>query len=213
MQAVILANGELRDRDSALKLVSNAGLIIAADGGALHCIKLGIDPQILIGDLDSVEESLIKELSSKGVRVVKFDSDKDETDLELALNYAVSKGAEEILILGGFGKRLDHSLGNLTLAANERYTEVKISFYTNGDWFHILRREIDIKGEPGQTISLIPLGGSVEGVKSSGLHWQLENEALPFGTSRGISNIIKSEKASVSIESGVLLVIINKMER
>ncbi len=114
-RAVIFANGKMADWNAASDLIRAGDLLIAADGGARVARKLGFTPQVLIGDLDSLPTREVKRLEAAGTRVIRYPVEKDETDLELALDFALGEGAGEILILAPFGGRLDQTLGNLSL--------------------------------------------------------------------------------------------------
>jgi thiamine pyrophosphokinase len=114
-RAVILANGKARDYSILSSLIRKGDTIIAADGGANHLKKMEMVPDVLIGDLDSVSKGEVKRLETLGTRVIRFPVEKDETDLELSLGYALDQGFREILILAPFGGRLDQTLGNISL--------------------------------------------------------------------------------------------------
>lgn len=210
MRTFIFANGELKDEAGCKSLISDEDLIIAANGGSLHCKKLSITPNIIVGDLDSIPETLLKQWSEKDIEIFQHNTDKDLTDLELALNHAKKANSKEVVILGGLGKRWDHSLANIMLTANEQYLDLNISFYFDDDWFYVVSSKKEIEGNTGQTISILPLAGDAKGVSTTGLKWSLDKENLPFGASRGMSNILSKQKAIISVDDGVLLVIKNK---
>jgi thiamine pyrophosphokinase len=211
MKTVIFANGELNDIKGCKALISNNDMIIAADGGSLHCENLSITPKLIIGDLDSIPRDYLETFIERGTKIIQHESDKDQTDLELALLYALEAGSKEVLILGGLGNRWDHSLANLLLTAKDNFINMRISFYAGGDYFYIVSNQIEIKGSIGQTISILPLREDAVGVSTTGLQWPLKNETVAFGSSRGMSNLLVSEKANISVTEGVLLVIKNKI--
>ena len=210
MKTVIFANGELSDPLEAKALISGGDLIIAADGGSIHCETLGITPKLIIGDLDSIPKNILDKSTTSGIEIIRHEADKDQTDLELALLYALDASSEHVLILGGLGNRWDHSIANLLLAANHEFAHMQISFYSDGDWFFIVSDQLEISGVIGQTVSILPLGGDALGVSSIGLKWQLNNENLPHGSSRGVSNLLSSNKATITVQDGILLIIQNK---
>ena len=196
-----------------------ADLAIAADGGLLWAQKLGVQVDAVVGDMDSVEGAALAEAEAGGAEIVKHDPDKDATDLELALRLACERGASSITLIGGHGGRLDHFLGNITLLAalpkgvqaQALMGETEI-FVIRGHGSHGAKQqgeELELNGKPGQIVSLIPWGGDAAGIKTEGLRWPLAAETLPLGTSRGISNEMTSTQASVSLESGTLLVLMN----
>ena len=197
-----------------------ADLVIAADGGLRWAQKLGVQVDVVVGDMDSAEGAALAEAEAGGAEIVRHDPDKDATDLELALRLACDRGASIITLIGGHGGRLDHFLGNITLLASlpkgvqaqalMGQTEI---FVTHGHGTRTANQqaeELVLNGKPGQLVSLIPWGGDAAGIKTEGLRWPLAAETLPLGTSRGISNEMTSTQASVSLESGTLLVVVNR---
>jgi len=208
MRAVIFANGVLNDPQAANKLIQHADLLIAADGGAKHCQALGITPKILIGDLDSQTEEEVEAWEKAGVEVIRHNPRKDETDLELALLYAKETGADEALVLGGLGSRWDMTIANLLLPAYQNLKGMQVVFWDAGQWLYLVSDRTEISGQPGQTVSLIPIGGDAREVTAQGLEWPLEDETLVFGATRGVSNVLVGETATVSLKEGLLLCVI-----
>ena len=189
-------------------------MVIAADGGARHCLRLGIVPNVVIGDFDLLTESEISTLDSAKVKLIRFPIEKDQTDLELALDYALETGANTVTLYGLLGGRWDMTFANLLLLASPKYT---------GNRFHIIDGETmgtllygtetqNLGGQPGDLVSVIPLNGPAKGITYKGLQWPLENANLPFGTPQGVSNFIVSADAQISLESGTLLVFIISSE-
>ena len=196
-----------------------ADLVIAADGGLRWAQKLEVQVDVVVGDMDSVDAAALAEAEAGGAEIVRHDPDKDATDLELALRLACDRGASSIKLIGGHGGRLDHFLGNITLLAAlpkgvqaqalMGKTEILV---IRGHGSHRAEQqdeELVLNGKPGQLVSLIPWGGNAARIKTEGLRWPLAGETLPLGTSRGISNQMTSTQASVSLESGTLLVLKN----
>jgi len=212
MRAVIFANGELKGQDTVKSLLRPDDLIGAADGGANHCHDLGLTPDVLIGDLDSIREVDFQFWQDAGMEIIMHDPDKDENDLELTLLYALEKGIEEVLILGGLGLRWDQSIANILLPANEKLCGLEVSFWDNGTYIYLIKDEIRIRGEEGNTVSLIPIRGDVEGVTTRGLAWALKDEPLYFGETRGVSNIMVQDEAVVTVREGLLLCVVGSIE-
>ncbi len=212
MRVIIFANGEIEDLKGAKALLEPNDLLIAADGGARFCKALDIIPNILIGDLDSIDEKDVLDFNNAGTQILKFNPQKDETDLELALLHAQSLKAEEVIIFGGLGRRWDHSLANLLLPAHPALASLNISFWENGQWFYLIQHKIEIQATPGTTLSLIPIGGDVAGVSTEGLEWPLKNETLAFGATRGVSNKFLLGKVTINIKKGYLLCVLGSSE-
>jgi len=210
---IIFANGELPDLDAARTLLQAGDYLIAADGGANHLLKMGILPEIVIGDLDSVDEDTLFQLTSAEVNIEQYSEDKDETDIELALGYAVEMRPSAILIVGGLGGRLDQTLANLSILTDPMLPKIDIRLDDGLEEVFFCRAsaekggQVEVQGRSGDTVSLIPWHGPVEGVSTEGLQWPLYGETLFPDKSRGISNLMLSESASVKIENGLLLVV------
>jgi len=188
-----------------------ADLIIAADGGAERCRRLGIIPHILIGDLDSISAELLEEYRHAGVEIIRHPCRKNATDLELALDLAASKGAEEVILLGVLGGRWDMSLANVMLAAGKRYQRIRISLFDTQCRIYIIHGGLTftLKSVPGQTVSLIPLTADAEGVTIEGFDYPLKDSLLPFSASRGISNRLIKKEGLITVKKGLLLCIEN----
>lgn len=204
MRAIILANGELGTPDLANECLEGADVVICADGGTRHALALGLVPDTVIGDLDSVDDSTRQHLEHSGTRVIAYPRSKDETDLELALLYAVEQGATQIVVLGAKGGRIDHELGNLLLLAHPRLVEVEVRMCCGDQEVLLIRDQAVLEGQVGDLLSLLPIGGDVHGVSSSGLEYALEDETLWFGPARGVSNVFVSPTARVRVRDGVL---------
>lgn len=209
MRAVIFANGAFDRPENPLAELHADDYLIAADGGTHHCLALGLTPHVVIGDMDSISESLRDSLSQKGAQFIVHPRDKDETDLELALKHAVSKDCEEILLLGILGGRLDQTLANLLVLTRPHWRPARLTAADGRDYATLLREGegVHIEAQSGDTVSLIPLSPIVSGITTQGLRWPLEEAVLEFGSTLGISNEMTGEAARVTVEEGLLLVV------
>lgn len=205
MRAVIFANGELHDLEAVRALLEPGDTVIAADGGAHHCAALGLIPSLLVGDFDSLTDLEVQDWERRGVQLIHHDARKDETDLELALLLAQGLVREEALVFGALGGRWDQTFANLLLPAYEKLDGLDVTFWHNGLWVYLIRGRREIHGKPGQTVSLLPVGGDVVGVTTQGLEYPLNDATLKFGATRGVSNVLLAQTAAVSVESGLLL--------
>ena len=133
--------------------------------------------------------------------------DKDETDLELALNYAVENGYREIVIVAALGNRLDQTLGNLSLLSAVQLATRNVRLDDGVEEAFFCRARSEVRGRSGDLVSLIPWGGEVRGVCTEGLRWPLSDEILFPHKTRGISNEMTDALARVQIESGLLLIV------
>ena len=207
MQSIIFANGEFQDTCLPID-VQVEGLLIAADGGSRHYQGQKITPDVLIGDLDSTEPELVARWKERGVEVIQYPTDKDQTDLELALLLAQERGAEEILVYGAVGGRLDMTFGNLVLLAHPQLT-IPITLICGQEEVHLLRQgdSLVVQGSPGDTLSLLPLHPDGAKISAQGVKYPLDDEKLEFGLTRGISNQLIQDKALIKLESGLVAVI------
>lgn len=206
-RAVIFANGEVRDMKRLQSILREDDVLIAADGGLRYIYSLGLSPSFLVGDLDSVSLEEINRARNGGVEILQFPPGKDETDLQLAIDIAIEKGFGDILITAALGGRLDQTLGNIFLLGRDGYSGASIRMDDGMEEVFLIRDTARIGGAPGDTVSLLPLGGPVLGVITEELQYPLKSETLFPDRTRGISNIMLEESARVSINSGTLICI------
>jgi len=206
-RAFVFANGSMDDELSVRRLIHPGDFLAAVDGGLRHLDRLGLQPDLLIGDMDSADPERVQALEKVGVRVVHFPRDKDETDLELALREPAVLASDPIVILGALGGRLDQTLGNIALLLQPGLSGRNISLDDGSTRVFLIRSSARLTGSPGDTVSLIPILSPASGIRTEGLKYPLNNETLfPEGT-RGISNVMTGSKAAVSIGDGILLCI------
>jgi len=207
MKALIFANGISEKIPKLRQLSVDTDLIVAVDGGANHCHKLNITPDILLGDLDSITPEVLAHCKDKNVETYQYPSRKDATDLELALDLILARKAKSVLLLAALGGRWDMSLANITLAASKKYKALQISFLTADCCIHILHggKPFTVRGEPGQTISFSPINGNIYELTLTGFEYPLEKKTIPFGSTLGISNTLLTNKGSVLFSKGTLL--------
>ncbi len=204
MNAVIVANGEMQAHARLRDIWQRADLRIAADGGARNArLFLERAPHIIIGDMDSVDDETRGWLKQNASEIIQHPRAKDETDLELALQLAQERGADEITILGAQGGRVDHFLANVMLLTQS--PNLKIVDSASEIW--IGQGNDAIHGKKGDTVSLVPLDKTVEGITTKGLEYPLHDETLERGSTRGISNVMLSERATVIWDYGTLLLV------
>ena len=208
MRAIILANLEPTGTgDRGLK-IDGGDLVIAADGGAHHCRTLGIRPDALIGDFDSLSAEELAVWERSGVDIIRHPRRKDATDLELALRLARERGATRIDIHGALGGRWDMSAAALMFPASREFRGLDVRLIDGNQEIRALEGPgvMEISGRPGDTVSLIPLSDPAAGVTLSGLEYPLDQAVLPLGSTWGVSNVLTGKKASVRLESGLLLI-------
>lgn len=210
MRAVIFANGPISDLQAIQSLLRPDDWLIAADGGARHCLNLGLKPAMVIGDFDSLPRSEIETLTEGGSEMMRHPRAKDQTDLELALRHAAASGCAEILIFGGMGDRWDQTLANLLLPALPELAGIRIWLIDGPARATVLHSgdNLQFDGHPGDVVSLVPLGGSAHGVSTRELEYPLQDEKVTFGSTLAISNTMLGNTATVGIENGTLAVFV-----
>ncbi|MCP3955162.1 MAG: thiamine diphosphokinase, partial [Desulfobacterales bacterium] len=192
------------------KHVPPDALIIAADGGAEYCRKLDLVPDVIVGDMDSLERDSATIAAFKDTEIIRHPTRKDATDLELAIRLALARGAQSLIILGALGGRWDMSIGNLFLLALPELAKISVRLVDGPQEIVWLtgKKTAVFHGDQGDTLSLIPTCANVSGITLEGLEYPLEKATLAYGTSRGISNVLKSKRASVALDSGTLVCIL-----
>ncbi len=206
-KAIIFLHGDLADISRAKDYVEDDDLIICADGGVEYALKVSCMPDIVIGDLDSISKESESKLKRQKVEFIRYPKDKDESDGELAVDYAVKRGYKKIIIFGLLGRRVDHVISNLFLPLAFKDKDIDICYFDGNQEIFIIGESAEIKGKVGDRLSLIPVLGDVMGVATEGLKFPLKDETLRLGFSRGISNIFINRLVKVTFQKGCLLAI------
>jgi thiamine pyrophosphokinase len=204
---IILANGELPNMDTARSFIQSGDYIICADGGTRHALALDIQPDLIIGDMDSAEQGAVRKFKEAGVSIEAFPQDKNETDLELAIHRAIELNPKQIIIVAALGGRLDQTLANITLLSDPRLSKLDIRLDDGVEEIYLCRDHVEVRGRSGDIVSLIPWQGTVSEVQTSALKWPLRKEILYPDKTRGVSNEMLGDSAAVSIGSGLLLIV------
>ena len=210
MRVIIFVNGQFHQPEAVRALLCPDDYVIAVNGGTHHALSVEVVPHVIIGDLDSL--GLAEEARVKSVRanIFRFPSRKDETDLELALMHAIEKGANEILLFAALGGRLDQSFGNVCLLTLPELQGIDVRIIEGNQMAFLIRDSAQISGNPGDIVSILPIGGDAIGITNDGLEWPLDNATLPLGTTRGISNVLVGKQAHISVRQGMLLCVVTR---
>ena len=183
-----------------LSIESNFDEIIAVDSGVEHLFKLSLDPNTLIGDLDSISEKSLDKVKKNGVDIIAFNSNKDQTDFELALNYLEGVDKSIIYIIGGESGEIDHLLSIFLLIPSKSFFENIIWVY--GDKKIIFRQKLKLNVKKMSKFSIIPLS-DLSNLSIDGAEWNLENKNIQFGETTTLRNVANKDEINVNCDTGV----------
>ncbi len=208
MRAIVVAGSPQPESPGTVQPADD-DLLIAVDLGGSHCLRWGWQPSVVIGDLDSLPARDAATLRARGSRFITAPTRKDETDLELALDFAVQAGAREIVIVAGWGGRIDQSLANVLLLTRPNLRGLAVRLAEGYQTVRLVQPDqpVWIKGQVGDVLSLVPVDGNVDGVAVDAVEWPLHGEPLPLGSTRGISNVLTGGEVGVRVARGRLLVV------
>jgi len=206
---LIVSGGERPEKDLLREHASRAAMVIAADKGALYCIESDVVPHLVVGDMDSVPDEVLVELSRHNVETLRFTPEKDQTDTQIALGEAINRGAQEIEIMAGTGDRLDHVLANVHLLYTALHAGLKAFMITNNQRIFLLEKSHVFHGMNGRTVSFLPFTQRVDGIRLKGFAYELMDAVMEIGNPYGVSNKIISEVASIYISNGIMLAIVS----
>ena len=209
MKGLLIANGEMKDPTFYGELLKREAYdwVVSADGGANKAFSMGIMPDWIVGDLDSIKPDVKSLYESKGVSFRTHPPAKDETDLELALHTLLEKGCRRIDLIGALGGRVDHQLGNIAVLVELAHRGVEGRILDEKQILRVLVDSKTLEVKKGNTISLLPMTPQVTNITLKGLEYPLNGETLIMGFARGISNVALMESIHIEFEEGILLVI------
>lgn len=202
---IVVAGGDPPTPDEIARLPAEP-VVIAADAGLDHARAAGLAVAVAVGDMDSVSPEALAAAEQSGTRIERHPADKDQSDLELALELA-ARLADRVIVIGAAGGRLDHLIGNLTVLASPQWSGVDIEAWLSNAQAVVVHHHRVLDVEPGATVSLFALGGPAR-VTATGLAWPLNDEILDPLTSRGVSNQATTRSPELSVSEGVVLAVI-----
>ncbi len=205
---LIVSGGDAPDPVFLLARAKKARMIIAADRGAGYCLRAGVRPDVVVGDMDSISPSARREVERSGVPLIQHSTEKDQTDTQLALDIALDRGAGCIEMVACTGDRFDHSLANVHLLYAALKAGVDAAILAPSHRIFLVDSEAGIDGMKGAILSLLPLSLEAKGVILSGFQWPLEDAVMEVGNPYGISNRIVSEQARIHVREGVLVAVL-----
>ncbi|MBG0771129.1 MAG: thiamine diphosphokinase [Anaerolineaceae bacterium] len=206
-RVILFVNGDLPAPEKLRARLSPDDILIAVDGGLRHMVALGLPPALILGDMDSANPQDIQNFDTQGVPIRHYPIEKNETDLELGILAALELHPQTIWIVAALGDRLDQTLGNIFLLTQPDLIDLDVRLVDGEQEVFLIRDQVILNGQPGQTVSLLPLMGPVAGVTTGQMAYPLNHETLYPDRTRGISNRMTAATGSVSIDNGILLCI------
>ena len=209
MRIVIFAGGDAPGIELARGIIKEGDYIICLDRGLEYADKAGIVPSVILGDFDSVDREILEKYAACGIPIKDYPAKKDFTDMELGIELAIQKNANEVILLAAFGGRIDHTLGNIDNLMQLAKKGIKGAIYDEKQHLYVINEGRSFHYKKGSTISLIPLSYEVRGITTKNLLYPLNGETLIKGYSRGLSNVFTEDMAAIDFKSGMLQVIVN----
>ena len=211
MKVILFAGAEIKQYDFCKKYLENADVILCCDSGIRHTRVLGIVPDYILGDFDSCQKEDLEYYKNMGITIKTFPTQKDETDMELGLDFAVKLGADNIVIFGGIGSRFDHTLANAHLLLKLLKKGIKAMIVDEKNCVELIDKDIVLEGEKGELVSTIPLSMKVTGITLEGFAYPLTDHTLTIDDDIvAVSNVMMQNQCRISIKTGYLFVIRSK---
>ncbi len=210
-KALIVANGEKNSPEFVEKLTRNADLVIGTDGGAEFLFENNIPFDVAVGDFDSVKNSkTVNQLKKSGIKVVKFPGEKDFSDTELSVRFALKEGCSDFVLTNALGKRTDHLLFNISVMLFLLKKEKNCTVIEQNEEIYITKSELKIKTEAGYTASIYPITQTAFIENSSGLKYPLKGIRIKKHSTLTLSNIITKKEVFIKVKNGIILLIVEK---
>ena len=184
--------------------------VVAADSGLARARALGLEVDLVVGDMDSVAAGMVDEAVATGASVDRHPEAKDATDLDIAVGAALARRPDRLVVVGSDGGRLDHLLAMVALLTSPRLAATAVEAWLGAARLVVVRPGVPaaLAGRPGEFVSLVPVAGPAVGVTTEGLQYPLRDEDLPAGSSRGVSNELAAAVAHITLRDGVLLAVL-----
>ncbi len=207
MKAVLFAGASIEDYTFCKPYLKDMDVVICCDGGMHHTKALGIKPDYIVGDFDSVKPEVLAEYRKQDIAIKQFPTHKDETDMQLGMFLALELGATELVTIGGIGSRFDHTLANAHLLLYLLKKNVKAVLVNERNRVELIDKETVLHGKAGDLVSIVPLSMEVKGITLQDLEYPLTNHDLKLDdTLLAVSNVMLKETAKVQIKEGYLFV-------
>lgn len=204
---VIISGGQIDDYSWYKDFWLREDLIICADSGVDHARKLGVVPYLIVGDLDSATQDSLQYFQQLGSKIIAYNPEKSQTDTQIALEYALERNPDEIVFLAATGDRLDHTWSNILLLTSLIEKQIKAVIVRKAEELSLITDRVEIKGQIGEIVSLLPITPKVTGIKTKGLKYSVPGGFFTISNPYGVSNEMIEKDASIEIEEGILLMI------
>jgi len=210
LKGLIVLNGRIEDLNKLKEIGIKYDFILSADGGTDYCLKAGIIPNAVIGDLDSISEESLEKINDGNIPVIKFPVKKDKADSELSIDYLVDMGIKDITLIGAVGSRMDHTLANIFLLSKMHEKGVKVQIIDNYNTICLVDNELVVANKEGYFVSIVPVDSSGIIVSLKGFEYELDRVKIEFGSTHGISNRVIESEGYIKIHKGKCYVIVSK---
>ncbi|MDR0270855.1 thiamine diphosphokinase [Paenibacillus sp.] len=205
-RVVIFSGGELQPQ--YIEEIQPGDFIIGADKGALFLISHGIKPDLAAGDFDSISQQELDIVRAESGKIVECDPiDKNLTDTELALEMAIKERPDCILLIGGTGSRLDHTLANVQMLTRALQHDIQCAIMDQNNYITLTDSNMEVLDRGYKYVSLLPMTPEVNGITLEEFQYPLDNATLKIGESLGISNVLIASRGKIRIKDGLLLII------
>ena len=203
---LVVINGDISDYSYYKEQLKTVNFVVAVDGGSRHIKALGLTPDVLLGDFDSIEgyKSFLDQYPS--VDVMEFPPKKNYTDSELAVEYVIDQNPDKVTLVGCIGSRMDHTFATVLLLKKFLDAGIDARMLNENNEIRLIDGNYDIEGRVGDLMSLVPVTMQASGIYLHGFEYPLNDATLVLGSSTGISNVFASEKARIELREGLLLV-------
>lgn len=211
MKAVIFAGAKITDYEFCKEYTEDADILICCDGGMHHAKEMGIMPNYIVGDFDSVSRETLEYYKEKNIPMLQFPAKKDQTDMQLGIYLALEKGVTDLVLLGGIGSRFDHTLANAHLLLGLLKKGIRARLVDENNCVELVDKPLTIHGKVGDLVSTIPLSMMVKGITLTGFAYPLTNRDLAVDDELvAVSNVLAEEEATIEFTEGYLFVIRSK---
>ncbi|MGL4108056.1 thiamine diphosphokinase [Clostridium sp. LP20] len=206
MRSIVVTGGNPPSKELLIKYLKEDDFIVGVDKGCNILYEYNITPDLILGDFDSAKKDVIEEFKKRGSKILEFEPEKDFTDTDLGYIKAKENGADEILLFGATGTRVDHMLGNMGLLFKALREGVKLKIIDDNNFMYLVDKETTFKGEYGDIISFHSLTDVVKNINIKGAKYKLENYDMTMLEPRAICNEFLNEDITISFDSGIILV-------